>query len=267
MAGAVPCLTLNSVHRAPMWSASGAGAQTLSVHDLVHVYGPGVSRRLAMERERLRRRAEHGDPSWPPLLAIALTIGMHYALTSRVTVGPRWLVPAVEAVLLIMLATLLPRRVDKHVAGHRRFALAVIAVVSLANVVSLGLLVHYLVAGGHIVGHQLIASGALLWLINVLLFSVWYWEMDGGGPGIRHVHPAGTRDFQFPQMQDSAGVVPGWRAGYGDYLYTSLTNATAFSPTDAMPLTQSLKLVMAIQSVSALATIGLVIARAVNILG
>jgi len=182
-------------------------------------------------------------------------------------VGPRWLVPAIEAVLLVAMAVVLPRRVDRHVAAHRRFALAVIAIVSLANVFSLALLVHYLVAGGHIVGHQLILSGALLWLINVLLFSVWYWEMDGGGPGIRHVDPGGVRDFQFPQMQDPAGVVPDWRPGYGDYLYTSLTNATAFSPTDAMPLTLSVKLVMAIQSVSALATIGLVIARAVNILG
>jgi hypothetical protein len=220
-----------------------------------------------MEGERLRTRIEHGDPSWPPLLAIAATIAMHYALTGKVTVGPRWLVPGIEAVLLIALAVVLPTRVTSHVRAHRRLALTVIAVVSLANVFSLALLVHYLVAGGHIGGHPLILSGALLWLINVLLFSVWYWEMDGGGPGIRHVDPTGPRDFQFPQMQDSAGVVAGWRAGYGDYLYTSLTNATAFSPTDAMPLTQSLKLVMAIQSVSALATIGLVIARAVNILG
>ena len=101
----------------------------------------------------------------------------------------------------------------------------------------------------------------------MLLFSVWYWEMDRGGPVVRHLDPKALPDFQFPQMENPGLAPPGWRPGFVDYLYVSLTNATAFSPTDTMPLTQTAKLVMGVQSVAALVTVGLVVARAVNILG
>src|SRR5262249_13416995 len=117
-------------------------------------------------------------------------------------------------------------------------------------------------------GEPLILSGTVLWATNVLLFSVWYWEMDRGGPVDRHLNPHTLPDFQFPQMENPQFAPHGkdWRPGFGDYLYTSLTNATAFSPTDTMPLTQFAKLTMGIQSLSALVTIALVLARAVNIL-
>ena len=142
-----------------------------------------------------------------------------------------------------------------------------IGLVSLANVVSLALLVHYLVRGGKAGGHQLILSGIVLWATNVLLFAVWYWEMDRGGPVLRFRRPEILPDFQFPQMENPELAPRGWRPGFLDYLYTSLTNATAFSPTDTMPLTQTAKAVMGLQGVAALVTIGLVVARAVNILG
>ncbi|MDX6665310.1 MAG: hypothetical protein QOG68_1516, partial [Solirubrobacteraceae bacterium] len=177
------------------------------------------------------------------------------------------LMPVVEAVLLVALIVVAPSRASRHEAGRRTFALVVIGFVSLANIVSLVLLVHYLVGGGNVPGHQLILSGLLLWATNVLVFAVWFWEMDRGGPVVRHLDPAAQPDFQFPQMENPQLAPPNWRPGFGDYLYTSLTNAMAFSPTDVMPLTQTAKLVMAVQSAAALATIGLVIARAVNILG
>jgi hypothetical protein len=139
--------------------------------------------------------------------------------------------------------------------------------VSLASLVSLGLLVHFLINGGHAGGHRLILSGAVLWATNVLLFAVWYWEMDRGGPVARFLGPHPLHDFQFPQLENPQLAPSDWRPGFLDYLYTSLTNATAFSPTDTMPLTQTAKLVMGLQSTSALLTVGLVIARAVNILG
>jgi hypothetical protein len=142
----------------------------------------------------------------------------------------------------------------------------VIGIVSFANVVSLVRLVHYLVAGGAVGGERLIESGAVIWATNVLLFAVWYWEMDRGGPVARFRSDHPIVDFWFPQMDPDVGMQQ-WRPGFGDYLYVSLTNSIAFSPTDTMPLTQTAKLVMGIQSVTALLTIGLVVARAVNILG
>ena len=99
--------------------------------------------------------------------------------------------------------------------------------------------------GGHAGGHKLILSGAVLWVTNVLLFAVWYWEMDRGGPVARFVDPHPLRDFQFSQMENPQLAPADWRPGFVDYLYTSLTNATAFSPTDTMPLTQTAKIVMA----------------------
>ena len=94
------------------------------------------------------------------------------------------------------------------------------------NVVSLVLLVHFLINGGKAGGHSLILSGVVLWVPNVLLFAVWYWEMDRGGPVERHQNPHAWPDFQFPQMENPQLAPPGWRPGFGDYLYTSLTNAT-----------------------------------------
>jgi hypothetical protein len=226
-----------------------------------------MSGRVRFEAARVSARLERGDPYWPAQLAVAAAVALNLVLSERVTVGPTWLLPSVEVVLLVALVVVAPVRATAHSRGRRRFSLAVIGVVSLANAVSLGLLVHYLINGGRAGGHELIVSGAVLWATNVLLFAVWYWELDRGGPVARFVDPDMPPDFQFPQMENAQFAVKGWRPGFGDYLYTSLTNATAFSPTDTMPLTLTAKLVMSVQSVTALLTLGLVVARAVNILG
>ena len=150
----------------------------------------------------------------------------------------------------------------------RRYALGVVGFVSVANVVSLVLLVGALIdgdVGGD--GRALLLSGAGLWITNVLLFAVWYWELDRGGPAQRHLDPDAPADLLFTPMATPGVMPPAWRPGFLDYLYLSLTNATAFSPTDTLPITHTAKAVMALQSVSALLTIGLVIARAVNVLG
>ena len=225
-----------------------------------------MSRRLQFEAARVTDRLLHGDPYWPAQLTVAAAIGLNFALAERVTIGPTWLVPSVEGVLLAALVVIAPSRATSQVRRVRHFALSVIGLVSVTNLVSLALLVHFLVAGGHAGGHRLLISGAVLWGTNVLLFAVWYWEMDRGGPVARFSNPGALADFQFPQMENPQLAPQGWRPAYLDYLYLSLTNATAFSPTDAMPLTHTAKLVMALQSVSALLTIGLVVARAVNIL-
>ncbi|MEA2150134.1 MAG: hypothetical protein QOD69_1964 [Solirubrobacteraceae bacterium] len=223
--------------------------------------------RRHLEAVALRARIERGDPYWPAQLTVALVIALNLVLPERVTIGPKWLVPAVAGGLLLGLVIIAPARAAKHVGGVRRFALSIIGLVSAASLASLGLLVHYLINGGTAGGHQLIYSGVALWGTNVLLFAVWYWELDRGGPATRFLHPDTLPDFQFPQMENPQFSPPGWRPGFIDYLYLSLTNATAFSPTDTMPLTQTAKAVMALQSIGALLTVGLVVARAVNILG
>jgi uncharacterized membrane protein len=225
-----------------------------------------VSKRLAIEAERVRHRIEHGDPFWPAQLAVGVAILLNFGLASRLTVGPDWLLPGVEAVLLLALVIVAPRRATRHSVGRRRFALVVIGSVSLTNIVSLGLLVHYLINGGGTGGHQLILSGVMLWATNVLLFAVWFWEMDRGGPVNRFLHPEVLPEFQFPQMENPQFAPKGWRPGFADYLYTSLTNATAFSPTDTMPITGRAKLLMSAQSLSSFVLVVLVTARAVNIL-
>ena len=140
---------------------------------------------------------------------------------------------------------------------------------TLTYLVSLGLLVHYLITGGHTGGHALIGSGVVLWVTNVLLFSVVYFDLDRGGPLNRFEQKTAWPDFQFPQMENPQFTPLGkeWRPTFLDYLYTSLTNATAFSPTDTMPITQLAKVLMGIQGTAAIVTVGLVVARAVNILG
>jgi uncharacterized membrane protein len=223
--------------------------------------------RLQLETDRVRDRIEHGDPYWPAQLAVGLAIVLNLSLASQITIGPRWLLPGVEGILLVALVVIAPSRATVHRVGERRFALAVIGLVSLVNVVLLARLVDRLINGGDVGGRSLILSGAVLWVTNVLLFAVWYWEMDRGGPVARYENASALVDFQFPQMDDPELAPKGWRPGFLDYLYVSLTNSTAFSPTDTMPLTHTAKIVMAIQSVTALLTVGLVIARAVNILG
>jgi uncharacterized membrane protein len=227
-----------------------------------------ASRRREIELERLRRRLEQGDPFWPAQAAVAFAVVLSLALPDTLTLGPPLLLPAVELVLLFVLFVVVPRRATRHDGRRRMFALIVVGLVSATTIVSLAKLVHYLVAGGQVGGERLIESGALLWLTLVLLFAVFYWEFDGGGPVARmeRQHPE-FPDFLFPQMDSTEHAPPNWRPGFVDYLYLSLTNSVAFSPTDTMPLTGTAKVLMAVQSVTALMTLGLVVARAVNILG
>ena len=144
--------------------------------------------------------------------------------------------------------------------------MALVALVSAANVFSLVELSKYLLHHEVSNGRSLITAGVLIWLTNFLIFGLWYWEIDRGGPGMRAAGKDGAPDFLFPQMSDDTIEPRGWRPHFIDYLYVSLTNATAFSPTDTMPLTPMAKSVMGLQSIVSLVTIGLIVSRAVNIL-
>jgi hypothetical protein len=206
-----------------------------------------------------------GDPYWPAQLSVLAALLLHVVLPERLTLGPRWLVPALEAILLVGLFATNPAHPRDETPRRRAADIALIALISAANALALALLVDHLLAGGTANGRQVILSAIDIWLTNVVVFGLWYWQMDRGGPGNRARDHASAPDFLFAQM-----TVPtpgrGWRAGFVDYLYLSFTNSTAFSPTDTMPLTARAKLLMLVQALASLITIALVAGRAVNIL-
>jgi hypothetical protein len=206
------------------------------------------------------------EPFWPAQATVLASIGLQLALPEKLTVGPVWLLPALEGALLVGLFLATPNQLEHEHPRRRRLALGLIAIASAANAVSLGLLTHYLLHHQVASGHRLIGSGALIWLTNFLLFALWYWELDRGGPGRRAAAHDGAPDFLFPQMSDDRVEPLNWRPRFIDYLYVSLTNATAFSPTDTMPLSAMAKSIMGAQALISLVTIGLIISRAVNIL-
>jgi hypothetical protein len=216
---------------------------------------------------------------WPAQLCVLGAILLQVRLTDKVTVGPSWLLPSLEGALLIALAATTPRgQVDEDHPARRRAAIGLIGLVNVANAISLYLLAHELLKGGHIIGHNrdlghaLVLSGVAIWLTNVLIFALWYWQLDRGGPANRSRHPdpttsEGHPDFVFPEMDGGRPYTPEtWAPGFIDYLALSLTTATAFSPTDAMPNSRPAKALMSVQGLISLITLGLIVSRAVNIL-
>jgi hypothetical protein len=214
--------------------------------------------------EELRRE----DPLWPGQIAIAATLVLYFVLPPKLTPGPGRVLAAAEAALLVVLLVGSARR-GRVMALGKQVALVFLSLLTVTSLVALGLLIHYLLVGGQARGVDLIGGGAVIWTTNLLVFAVWYWEIDRGGPQRPGEEPPVVMpDFLFPQMQDDERyTAPGWKPSFGDYLYVSLTNQTAFSPTDTMPLTLRVKLLMGVQGVASLTTTGVLVARAVNILG
>jgi hypothetical protein len=218
-------------------------------------------------RPRLLTTLDDWSPYWGPQLVVACAILIDLALPEKLTIGPNWLLPSVEGLLLVVFALASPHPMVRQSPVRRKIALSLIALVSAVNIFSLALLAHYLYIGGRENGRDLILAGAVLWVTNVLLFGLWYWELDRGGPLDRAQDTGTLPDFLFPQMTESRRwAPPNWKPGLIDYLYVSFTNATAFSPTDTMPLTPPAKWLMSAQALTSLVTVGLVVARAVNIL-
>ena len=213
------------------------------------------------------KRATQGEHRWPAALGMLAAAGMQLALPHRVQVPPRWLVPAIELALLGALMVANPGRLDRRTRHLRATSLVLIAVISIANAVSASRLIVGLVRGTY--GDDattLLLVGSAIWLTNVIAFALWYWEFDRGGPVARAHAIQPYPDFLFAQMQSTALAPPEWEPTFVDYLYLSFTNATAFSPTDVMPLSRWAKMTMLAQSAISLATVALVIARAVNVL-
>jgi hypothetical protein len=209
---------------------------------------------------------------WPARAAILATIALYLTLPDRLTVGPTWLPAVLEAALLVPLTIIAPVRHTREMRLQRLLSLCLIALINLANIGSLVLLIAALlhhgvaIAGRPLDGQTLLVAALQIWLTNILVFALWYWDLDRGGPIERRRSHHPRPDFLFPQMSTPGCTDPHWAPHFVDYLYVSFTNATAFSPTDTMPLTPWAKLLMLVQALASLLTVALVAARAVNIL-
>ncbi len=193
-------------------------------------------------------------------------MALYLVLPERLELGPRWLIPAFEAALVIPLTVFNPYRRRSEALHVRLAALAGIAVVNVANISSVVLLVGALLNAKPVSGRQLVYSAVAVWVTNAIVFGLWFWELDRGGPGVRGTDSERLPDFQFPQMATPEVASKSWLPTCIDYLYVGFTNATAFSPTDAMPLTAAAKSLMTAESMVSLITVVVVAARAVNIL-
>jgi len=192
----------------------------------------------------------------------------------RASLGPsylHWVLLGMECALVLALIAANPLRIERMSRPIRAASIALIVVITAANAVSAALLVKAIVTNDLHVSVQhaavdLLASGAAIWGTNVIAFGLWYWEFDRGGPVNRLEGKSPYPDLMFPQMTAPELTPQGWGPRFVDYLYLSFTNATAFSPTDVMPLARWAKMTMLVQSAVSLALGALVIARAVNIL-
>jgi hypothetical protein len=208
------------------------------------------------------------EPRWPAFIAV-LVVGLLYtALPAALNPGSRWLIPSV------ILALLIPTIITHHTGRSRLnaiFGLAVTVALTLGLIISLSLLIRALLANKP-PPEKLLASAASLWAANILVFALWYWRLDAGGPHQRDKRARHSNgDFLFPQMMMSEKALKevgqqGWSPNFFDYLFLAFNTNTAFSPTDTAALTRLAKFLMMVQSVLSLMIIALLAARAVNIL-
>jgi uncharacterized membrane protein len=212
-------------------------------------------------------RCTEGEQRLPVTLAVVLAIALQVELPRRFALQPHYLLPGLEVALAGGLMAANPRRINRKSRTLRNASLVLIAIISVANMFSAFKLVQQLLNGtaGENAG-PLLATGAAIWGTNVIAFGLWYWELDRGGPVARAFAQRAYPDFLFTQMQVPEMASTDWEPAFLDYLYLSFTNATAFSPTDVLPLARWAKMTMLVQSAVSIVAVALVIARAVNIL-
>jgi hypothetical protein len=208
------------------------------------------------------------EPRWQAVLAILAVTGIYMALPKELVIGPTWLLPLLVVVLLI--PTVFAHRMGHHSLNHI-LGIVIDAILTFGLIASVVLLVTIL-PGKKQPPLELLRSGGALWLTNMLVFALWYWRLDGGGPRERETHHEfGSRSFVFPQMQIEKSErerfwVVGWRPGFVDYLFVAFTTSTTFGPTDSPILTQWAKLLTMTQSFISLTIMVLLISRAIGVL-
>ncbi|CAN5119727.1 hypothetical protein BH11ACT3_BH11ACT3_14520 [soil metagenome] len=211
-----------------------------------------------------RERAAPPEHRWPALIAIVVAVAAYAFVPSQIDVIPRWIVPTVTALMLIPLIVVNPHHFTRETTWSRWLGIGLAVLLAVANQAQVVLTIGHLVQGTSDAPAVLLTA-LQVWLTDVIAFALIYWELDRGGPFARRMTTVDTvADFRFPQEDD--GPVP-WRPGYVDYLYFSLSNMMAFSPTDVMPLTSRAKGLMGFQALTGFVLLALVISRAVNILG
>ncbi len=227
---------------------------------------------------RAQRRTHAGENRLPPALAVLVALLAYVFLPSSLLLTGRWLVPAVEVLLLLALVATNPRRMTRETGWSRWLSAGLAGLVIVTTLASLGLLISELSSPSQS-GENLLLGAMQIWLTNVIGFGLLYWELDRGGPVARRTgrrEEMSPADWRFSQDENDDTVaevskgsskVAGWVPIFVDYLYLSLTNSSAFSPTDTMPLTTRAKVLMSVQSVAAMFTLLLVVARAVGSLG
>lgn len=208
------------------------------------------------------RNKPTSPPRWPAVVAL-LTIGLLYSEVSEsLTIGPSWLLLPVIAILLLALVTARWRGYHKL---NRILALLATGLVTLALIASVMLLV-FLLPAHKTSASALLRDAALIWITNVVIFGVWYWQIDGGGPAMRHTDYHETADFLFPQLLAGQPLSTNWTPGFIDYLFLAFNTSTAFSPTDTATLSRRAKVLMMLQSIISLVVVAILAGRAINIL-
>ncbi len=200
-------------------------------------------------------------PSLAALVGILLTGLLYLVLPPNLIIGPNWLLLVVEGVFVVPLVIDIVTAWDLSHTARRLLVLVPLGVSTVALIAGVALFVLTLPADRH--ATDLLRAGALLWCFNILVFALWYWEVDGGGPWKRHLAGHRAADFLFPQQAAGQSWVP----HFLDYLFVAFTGATALSPADTYPLTRLAKGLMMVEAVLSLAVVGILIGRAVNILG
>lgn len=206
------------------------------------------------------------DPVWHVQVAVLAAILLQLLLPSRYVLGLQYGLPAVELLLIIALSFTTPRERIFKSLRRRINVFLLIGVMTAGNGYALSVVINRLLEHHVTDARQLILAAINIYLTNVIAFALWYWEMDGGGPGERQRIEKYEHDFMFPQNQNEDYKHPDWKPTFIDYLYVSFTNSMAFSPTDTAPLTRRAKMLMLAQASISLLVIALVAARAVNIL-
>jgi hypothetical protein len=220
--------------------------------------------------QRLPSWLRPGDPEsvFPVLVAVLAAMALQVAIPRSYTLVPRWPLLVLEGLLLLSLLAINPLVMTRRTRFGRSATWVLLAAITVDNTLSAVLLDISILTGD--VSNDaavLLGSGAAIFVTNIIVFGIWYWELDRGGPFARHAGERPYPDFMFPQMTTPHVAKPDWRPTFVDYLYVSVTNVMAFSPTDTMPLARWAKMMMTVQAMVALSTAGLVIARAVNVLG
>jgi hypothetical protein len=218
----------------------------------------------------MKERAEppRVEPRWPVAIAIFAVLFLLAALPERVRLFPVWFTNVIGTAVLVSIAVVrLTGAKHRWVRVERAAVLLFFVVKGAANLASLAYLIDLMVRGSEVGGLKLPASSTAVWVTNILVFSLLYWEIDRGGPEARMAHARSRPDWLFPQEGAPAeDVPPGWRPAFVDYLYLGYSTGTAFSTTDAMPLTSRAKLLMMLESTISLLTVVVVASRAINIL-